>query len=160
MKPVERHELALLFDHVPSQQLQFPNLDMVDWGVIDYLGWTHSSGHIGYAVVETGAGLRGLAFRRALTRAPRRHAHMCGWCHTLHRADGVAMFSHDVDGSDGRRSIGLFLCKQLDCSLRLRNLTGDETLMMPETIDLQGRIARLQRSISQFVSRLSPTADR
>lgn len=154
MNPIERHELVALFEGLPSRQLQFPDLDGVDWGVIDYLGWIHSSGHLGYAVVQRRGSLRGLVFRRALTRTRKRHAHMCAWCHTLHRSDGIAMFSHDVDGSDGRRSIGLFLCKGLDCSLRLRNLTGDETLMMPETIDLRARLARLQRSIERYVDRI------
>ena len=70
------------------------------------------------------------------------------------------MFTRDVDGSDGRHSIGLTLCRSLDCSLRLRNLTGDPRVVMPETIDLAHKIYRLEDAVARYVRRVRPAARR
>ena len=157
MNPFERQELAALFEDLDPQDRWLPDLEAVDWGVLDFLGWIHPSGHLGYVVLRLDGDAVGLVLRRARFGGRARHTHMCAWCHTLHRAGGVAMFSRYVDGSDGRRSIGVHLCSALDCSLRLRNLTGDPRLLMPETIDLQRRILRLQLSLASYVRRVRPT---
>ena len=70
----------------------------------------------------------------------------------------MASFSCYVDGSDGRVSIGVSLCNALDCSLRLRNLTGDPRLAMPETYGLEWKIRRLERSVHSFVRRVRPVS--
>lgn len=158
MHPFERHELAALFEDVDPRERHLPDVDCVDWGVLDFLGWLHPSGHIGYVVMRLDGEAVGLVLRRATYAGSSRRMHMCAWCHTLHRAGGVAMFSRYVDGSDGRRSIGLNVCTALDCSLRLRNLTGDPRLVMPETIDLQRKILRLEQAVARYVRRVRPKA--
>jgi hypothetical protein len=160
MHPFDRSELLALFDDVPARDRHVPNVEFVDWGVLDFLGWTHPSGHLGYVALRLEGEPIGLALRRATFEGRRRRMHMCAWCHTLHRGGGVAMFSRAVDGSDGRRSIGLNLCRSLDCSLRLRNLTGDPHLVMPETIDLRRKVARLERAVTDYVRRVRPLAGR
>jgi hypothetical protein len=156
MKPLERHELVALFDGCEPPERCFPDVDVVDWGVLDYLGWIHPGGHLGYVVVPREHGPQGLVLRRTPFTPRRRRAQMCSWCHTLHRSGGVAMFSRTVDGSDGRRSIGVQVCRNLDCSLRLRNLTGDVHVLMPETLHVTGKIARLERALDRFVERVCP----
>jgi hypothetical protein len=158
MNPFERHELAALFEDVEPHERWLPEVEQVDWGVLDFFGWLHPAGHLGYVALRLDGEAVGLVLRRALPSGRSRRMHMCAWCHTLHRAGGVAMFSRWVDGSDGRRSIGLNLCSALDCSLRLRNLTGDPRLVMPETIDLQRRIFRLEQSVASYVRRVRPRA--
>ena len=156
MQPFERDELAGLFTELDASDRFLPELEAVDWGVLDYFGWLHPAGHLGYVALRLDGEAVGLALRRTLFRGRRRRTHMCAWCHTLHPAGGVAMFSRAVDGSDGRRTIGQNLCKSLDCSLRLRNLTSDPRLVMPETIDLSRKVLRLQLSLSSYVRRVRP----
>jgi len=63
------------------------------------------------------------------------------------------MFCATVSGSDGRRIIGNMLCSNLDCSVRIRNLTGDTPGFMPETVDLSRKIQRLESALLVFLSR-------
>lgn len=69
------------------------------------------------------------------------------------------MFSARVAGSDGRRSIGNFICRNLDCSLRIRNLASDPPTYLPETVDLQRKIVRLKISVAGFMARANLLAD-
>ena len=59
----------------------------------------------------------------------------CSWCKHVYRGGGVAMFSTQVLGSDGRRSIGNFICKNLDRSVRMRNLASDPPTYMPRPLN-------------------------
>ena len=63
------------------------------------------------------------------------------------------MFSAQVHGSDGRRSIGNYICKNLDCSLRIRNLASDPPTYLPETIDLDRKVTRLKIAVQSFIAR-------
>ena len=69
------------------------------------------------------------------------------------------MFSTEVAGSDGRRSIGNYICKNLDCSLRMRNLSSDPPTYMPETMALRYKIWRLQSAVTTFMARANQLAD-
>ncbi|MCH2097546.1 MAG: FBP domain-containing protein [Pseudomonadales bacterium] len=158
MQPFDKHELAELFADVPTRERHLVNVEYVDWGVLDFLGWTHPSGHLGYVATRIGDEAVGLVLRRTLFSGRSRRMQMCAWCHTLNRSTELAMFSRWVDGSDGRRSIGLNLCKHLDCSLRLRNLTGDPRQLMPETIHLSYKIQRLRDAVNGYVRRVRPVA--
>lgn len=65
------------------------------------------------------------------------------------------MFTTYVAGSDDRRVIGTSLCRDLDCSVRIRNLTGDPPSHMPETIDLTAKVNRLENALFSFLSRIN-----
>ena len=69
------------------------------------------------------------------------------------------MFSTGVEGSDGRRTIGNYICRNLDCSLRIRNLASDPPTYMPETIHVQQKIVRLKISVSAFMARANLLSD-
>lgn len=98
-------------------------------------------------------GLTGLSLRRMLGHGRKRRTHMCSWCHHVYRHGGTAMFSTEVAGSDGRRRVGNYVCRNLDCSLRIRNLASDPPTYMPETIDLEQKIVRLKISVNSFMQR-------
>ena len=136
-----------------------PDLDRVDWGVLDYFGWIHPAGHAGYVVMPVQTQLRGLELRRLLNQGARPRTHMCSWCHHVYRSRGTAMFSTGVEGSDGRRTIGNYICRNLDCSLRIRNLASDPPTYMPETIHVQQKIVRLKISVSAFMARANLLSD-
>ncbi len=148
-----------LFPDTRGHDLGAPDLEHVDWGVLDYLGWIHPSGHQGFVVVPVQGELRGVKLRRMLSNSARPRTHMCSWCHHVYRSRGTAMFSASVAGSDGRRTIGNYICKSLDCSVRIRNLASDPPTYLPETIDLKNKIWRLESSILSFMSRANLLAD-
>ena len=152
-----------MFADVATRDLEMPNLQAVDWGVLDYFGWVHSNGHRGYVIYpgfdsEENDNLIGLRLSRIPPSRTRRRGRLCSWCHHMHRGHGTAMFSATVQGSDGRRIVGNVMCSQLDCSLRIRNLCSDPPSSMPETIDLARKIDRLHYNLGRFIERVQPTA--
>jgi hypothetical protein len=161
MKPLqsvsERDVQALFPDHDHAWGL--PDLRAVDWGVLDYFGWIHPSGHRGYVIMPIDSMLRGLSLRRMPNHSAKPRTHMCSWCHHVYRSRGTAMFSAYVAGSDGRRSIGNYICRNLDCSLRIRNLASDPPTYLPETIDLERKVARLRVAVAAFMQRANLLAD-
>lgn len=136
-----------------------PDLDHVDWGVLDYFGWIHPGGHSGCVIMPVSDELRGMQLRRMNNYNAKPRTHMCSWCHHVYRSRGTAMFSTRVAGSDGRRRIGNYICHNLDCSLRIRNLASDPPTYLPETIELRHKIWRLQTNVTSFMSRANLLAD-
>ncbi|MCB1742001.1 MAG: FBP domain-containing protein [Gammaproteobacteria bacterium] len=133
----------------------------MDWGVLDFFGWIHTSGHLGFMLIPWRSVPRGIVLRRVRAGNPLRvsgavRPQMCSWCRFIHRDLGTARFSRVVDGSDGRLVIGHAVCQGLDCSLRIRNLTGDVPVYMPETIELADRIERLKLAVDDWLERVSP----
>jgi hypothetical protein len=153
LEPLDEHQVKQLFPRAQARELGMPNLDYVDWGILDYFGWIHPGGHMGYVVMPIHGELRSLRLRRTLSSSARPRTHMCSWCHHVYRGRGTAMFSTYVQGSDERRLIGNHICSQLDCSLRIRNLTSDPPTYMPETIELARKVQRLENAVVAFMAR-------
>lgn len=153
MEPLSEKTLRKAFAHAPQREFLLPDLAHVDWGVLDYIGWIHPIGHVGYVAMPVGGTVRGLRLRRLTNHGTRPRTHMCSWCHHVYRSRGTAMFSCTVAGSEGRRSIGNYMCRDLDCSLRIRNLTSDPPTYLPETIDLHRKVMRLQGAVARFMAR-------
>lgn len=122
-------------------------------GVLDYFGWIHPAGHTGYVILPLDDELYAMRLRRMINTGGRPRTHMCSWCHHVYRSRGTAMFSTAVAGTDGRRRIGNYICQNLDCSLRIRNLASDPPTYLPETIDLSRKIVRLQIAVRSFMHR-------
>ncbi len=156
MQALTESDIVSLFPRQPRRDLAVPDLTPVDWGVMDYFGWIHPSGHLGFVVYAGLAEPVGLKLGRIAPPATRRRGRMCSWCHHMHHSNGTAMYSATVAGSDGRRIVGNVMCRQLDCSLRIRNLCSDPPSTMPETIDVQAKVARLEYSLQRFVQRVKP----
>ncbi len=156
MQALTERDILAAYPRQARRELAVPDLAPVDWGVMDYFGWVHPSGHLGFVVYPGLDGLVGLKLNRIAPPATRRRGRMCSWCHHMHHSNGTAMYSAAVAGSDGRRIVGNVMCRQLDCSLRIRNLCSDPPSTMPETIDVQHKIARLEYSLERFLERVQP----
>lgn len=151
MDPLSQNEICSAFE---DDQIYLPDLTTLDWQNLDYLGWIHPSGHLAYLVVlspDTGR-LTGSTLHRAPRGSLIPRYEMCSWCHHVHGNDGTAMFTLDVKGSSGRHLIGKVLCKNLDCSLRIRELI-DPPSYMAETSYPNARIWRMQKSMYRWLKK-------
>lgn len=157
MEALTESEIVALFSRQVRRDLAVPNLTPVDWGVLDYFGWIHPSGHLGYVVYPSAEALVGLKLNRYASPPTKRRGRMCAWCNHMHHGNGTAMYSATVSGSDGRRIVGNAMCRNLDCSLRIRNLCSDPPSSMPETIDLTHKIQRLEFALAKFIERVKPS---
>ena len=158
MQALNRADITQLFPDCSATELALPDLTHVDWAVLDYFGWLHPSGHLGYVVVASEQGLQGMQLRRSLNHSARPRTRMCSWCHHVYRSRGTALFTASVVGSDGRRFIGNHICRNLDCSLRIRNLASDTPTYLPETIHIEHKIQRLKNSLLAFMARANVSA--
>ena len=154
MQPITETQIHDLFAD-ERESLHIPRLDHVDWAVLDYFGWIHPSGHLGYVIAPLASDedLRGMVLRRAIAITSKPRMEMCAWCNHVHKRNGTALFSVVVKGTDERRTIGNRMCRNLDCSLRIRNLSSDPPSYMMETIHLKDKVQRLQNSIYRFLYR-------
>ena len=145
-------EIIVAFDDCVD--LNIPDLTVIDWRSIDYLGWIHPTGHEGYVVLQspnTGM-IRGIRMNRSQRKTRRRRMEMCSWCHHVHKTNGTAMFTVSVKGSDGRHILGNVICRNLDCSLRVRNLIEPESFMSESLYEL-ARIWRMQQHMHKWLGR-------
>ncbi len=151
MEPVIQAELIQAFgDEV--EHIVLPNLEEVQWEAMDYLGWVHPAGRLGYVALvspQTGV-LTGSVLQRSRIRSSKPRFEMCSWCRHVHNRNGTAMFSISVKGTGERHRLGQVLCKDLDCSLRLRNLV-EPASYMSETLYLEARIWRMQMSMHRWL---------
>lgn len=136
------------------EDLLLPDLNEIDWEALDYLGWVHPSGHLGFIVLQSpnDGSLRGVRLNRNPRKARKRRMEMCSWCHHVHRSDGTAMFTVPVKGSEGRHTMGNIICKDLDCSLRIRNMIEPGSYMR-ETLYEPAKIWRLQQAMHRWLGR-------
>lgn len=94
-----------------------------------------------------GAPLRGLVFHRNAGAAPDRAA-MCEWCHAVRGHGGVKLMS--VRAGE-RRRVGLYLCSDLGCVSRARQLPGPDDVA--ERLDGDERARRTLARIAGFAAR-------
>ncbi len=152
MNPLSSEEVFHAF--TDQTDLLLPDLDQVDWESLDYLGWVHPMGHLGFIVLQSpnDGSIRGIRMNRNPRRSRKRRVEMCSWCHHVHKSDGIAMFTVSVRGSEGRHTLGNVICKDLDCSLRIRNLVEPGTYMR-ETLYEPARIWRMQQTMHRWLGK-------
>ena len=158
MESVSRTELIHLFPDETPRELSIPKLDHVDWAVLDYFGWINSAGNLGFVVMPYESKYHTLRMTRSLSSSRKPKTHMCSWCHHVYRSRGTALFSTTVNGSDGRRFIGNHICRNLDCSLRIRNLVSDPPTYLPETLHIEHKSNRLRNAVKAFMVRANVCA--
>lgn len=150
---------ALTIDEITSafdehDDLIIPDLSNIHWENHDYFGWIHPSGHLGFVVLESpiDGHLAGVRLNRSKRPARKPRMEMCSWCHHVHKTSGTAMFTVSVKGSEGRHTLGNVVCKDLDCSLRIRNLVQPDSYMR-ETLYQPAKIWRMQQSMHKWLRR-------
>ena len=152
MQPLERTEVASAFED--ATDLVIPVLTEVRWSELDYFGWLHPSGHLGFVILQSpnDGSLRGIKLSRSRRTARKPRMEMCSWCHHVHKTNGTAMFTVSVKGSRGRHTLGNVVCKDLDCSLRIRNLVSPDSYMR-ETLYQPAKVWRMQQSMHKWLGR-------
>ena len=152
MLPLTRDEIADAFEG--QRDLYIPDVITIAWDLLDYFGWVHPSGHQGYVVLQSPntGDVRGIRMNRSLRRSKKKRMEMCSWCHHVHKYDGTALFTVSVKGSEGHHSLGNVMCKDLDCSLRVRNLIEPGSLMR-ETLYEPAKIWRMQQQMHKWLGR-------
>ena len=151
MEPVSETEILSAFGNQVNE-IPIPDLTIVDWEALDYLGWIHPKGHLGYIILQSplDGSVRGALLQRSRLSAKHPGFELCSLCHHIHRPNGTAMFTVSYNDEGKRRSVGNIVCKDLDCSLRIRNIPKPASCMN-ETLYVEAKIWRMQLALHKWL---------
>lgn len=133
-----------------------PDLDSTPWLDLDFLGWPDPSGSDrAYVVLERRGRPIGLLLRQSPGVGAARST-MCQICITSHSGRSVALSVARKTGAAGKKgdSTGIYICRDLACSLYVRGKKVSGAASLRETLPLQATVERLQRNLDQFVDRV------
>lgn len=148
MAPLSRSEILALYTKREQRELRTPDLSKIDWENLDYFGWKHPSGHLGYMIYEYLGDLRGLVLTP--TRGSGRLiSKICSWCAIPQLGDGITLFS-TPSKTDSNRSVGNYACADLQCSLYIRGLKQTGSAKLNETLTIPERSSRLRANLNNF----------
>lgn len=149
MEPLTKEEILSSFPQKLRKKVKLSHLelDKINWENLDFLGWIHPSGHLGYLVYPFPQGPRGLVLERTqLIRT--KGVRMCSFCYILHPASGVRLFTYRIPNK--RITVGNYFCADLQCSLYIRKIKNNNIAQLNESLTIEQKIERLRKNIEKF----------
>lgn len=138
-----------------AARVNFPaDLDERPWGELDYLGWQDPKAPgRSYLVTDLGGRVRAIALRPSEGGLARKRKTMCDLCLTV---GSVGLMVAPRAGKAGQRgdSVGTYICTGLDCSLFVRNIRSNGTILMEERLTTDQKIERLTSNLDTFIARV------
>ncbi|SDS07497.1 FBP C-terminal treble-clef zinc-finger [Nocardioides scoriae] len=159
MTPLTEREIRSSFANCSkgeATRAQLPDLDETPWADLDFLGWPDPSGsQRAYLVLERDGRPLGLQLRQSSGAGAARSS-LCQVCITSHSGPGVALAVARKTGAAGRKgdSTGLWMCRDLRCSLYVRGTRVSGAASLRETLPVGAAVERLRRNLDQFVDRV------
>ncbi len=159
MTPLSADEIRSSFANCSrgeAKRADLPDLTATPWDDLDFLGWRDPSGSPrAYLVLAREDGPVGLLLRQSSGAGAARSS-MCQVCITPHSGGGVALSVARKTGAAGKKgdSTGLYLCRDLACSLYVRGKRVPSAATLRETLSQESAVARLRRNLDQFVDRV------
>lgn len=148
MEPLTREVILASFPPRQRKRVELPDLDGVDWECLDFLGWTHSSGHLAYVVYQKDRMVRGVVLSKTRPSGTLK-SRMCSWCMSIHRGGGVTLFAAEKS-RDKNRIHGEYVCANLGCGDYVRGTRKPDGCQMNENLDHEAAIARLRGNVERF----------
>ena len=138
-----------------------PGLTTVDWEKLDFLAWRNPRmPQRAYLVAPMEDGPVGVVLRVAANRnhAGAMRTSMCEFCHTVHSAGGVTLFTAAKAGGSGRHgnSVGAYFCADLECSRYARGTKRPIRVQPQTTMTVDERVDRLNSRLRGVVSSIAP----
>lgn len=130
------------------------DLDERPWEDLDYLGWQDPKAPgRSYLVTDRGGRVRAIALRRSDGGIGRKRKTMCDLCMTVGSVDLMVAPRAGKAGHRGD-SVGTYVCTALDCSLFVRNIRSNGTVVMEERLTTEQKIERLGENLDTFMARV------
>ena len=166
MRPITESEIRACFINCSKGEAQRLNLprDFAEqppaWPDLDFLGWRDPGApDRGYLVVEREAqGLVGISLRTASSAGRGFTARsICSLCKTTRTGGGVALLTARRAGESGRNgnTVGQYICSDLACPLYVRGKKISAGTLLDETLDVPARIARLEKGLDAFITKIT-----
>lgn len=136
-----------------AAQAVVPDLAVLDWDRLDYLGWTDQKNpRRAYVVTLVDDRVTGMVLR-ASDGATRRNA-VCAWCEDVIATNEVALFVARLAGSSGRNgdTIGTLVCADFACSRNARRRPTIAEAGEDAAAVVARRVAGVQERSTRFVA--------
>ncbi|MEU4745515.1 FBP domain-containing protein [Actinosynnema sp. NPDC023658] len=141
-----------------AKKLTLPaDLDSRDWSETDFLGWVDPRAvNNAYLVVPRDDGVVGVVLRANTPAKSALRSSQCAFCLTTHVLSDVGLFAAPKAGAAGRKgnTVGTYVCADLACSAYVRRKRRPSAPQPAETLDDDGRIARMLANINHFVGKV------
>ena len=146
MRVLSSAEILAAFE--PHERRKVVSPDDLPWEDLDFLGWIHRSGHLGFVLYEGDTGLAGVTLERVVIRTKGARLFMCDLCCTLHEQGGLASFTRW--NRSGTRARSYMLCADLKCSLYVRGKRPTGCAQMTETLGVSEKVGRLKANLGRL----------
>ncbi|WP_040159291.1 FBP domain-containing protein [Mobilicoccus massiliensis] len=162
MQPITEQQIRSSFVNASkgeANRATIPELDHLDWGSLDYLGWTDAKRPgISYVVMHVDGTVRGILLRAAGSGAPTNRKAICVWCEDVKATDNVRMVIAPLAGKAGRDggTIGTLACAGFACSSNVRRAPsrseiGDQATAEEREFWTGLRIEGLRERVARFI---------
>jgi hypothetical protein len=102
LDPLRADRIIASFQKKEQSLVKLPDLTGIAWDKMDFLGWLHHSGHLGYVVYELDGAAVGLVLEK--TKALSRRPKSCAICLTMHGGRFVNLFTaKNAKNKDGSK---------------------------------------------------------
>ncbi len=166
MNPLTEKQIRASFLNASKReaaQATLPDLDMLDWERLDYLGWHDRKAPLSaYVVLELDGEPTGVLLRSAEAKSSKRTKGVCAWCEDVVVTDDVSLYVARRGGASGRNgnTIGTLICTEFGCSRNVRRKptfteAGNDPAMRELITDR--RILGLRERAARFVAEVGST---
>jgi hypothetical protein len=155
MHPLTEQEIRASFVNSSLKErnsITMPDLENIDWGALDHLGWRDRKiDNVGYVVTRIDDEPVGVMLRTGNGRTRTRP--QCSWCEDVQLPNEVVFFSAKRAGAAGRKgdTIGTLVCSAFECSANVRKLPSLAYVGFDAEAARVDRIAALRKNVSGFV---------
>lgn len=166
MNPLTEKQIRASFLNASKReaaQATLPDLDMLDWERLDYLGWHDRKAPLSaYVVLELDGEPTGVLLRSAEAKSSKRTKGVCAWCEDVVVTYDVSLYVARRGGTSGRNgnTIGTLICTEFGCSRNVRRKptfteAGNDPAMRELITDR--RILGLRERAARFVAEVGST---
>ena len=161
MNPLTEKQIRSSFVNASKREAAdatLPDLAVVTWDRLDYLGWRDRRAPLSaYVVVPVDDEPVGVLLR-ASDKGGRRKKAVCQWCADVVATDDVTLYVARRAGASGKagNTIGTLICTDFVCSRNVRrpptrSEVGDDAEAMRELI-VERRVAELRERSGRFLA--------
>lgn len=159
MQPVTADQIRASFVNGTkgeAKRLRLPSLEGVNWDDLDFFGWRDPSSGAGGGMALWRFDEPVSIMLEATSRGASAKQGMCSLCHTFHSSSEIVFMGARRAGARGRdgNTVAAAMCADLACSLYARKLKNPTRVQPQETLDIDGRVYRLQMNLATFVARV------
>lgn len=165
MEPLSEKQIRSSFVNCTkgdAARLRLP-LDFAElpWEDLDFLGWVDPGAPLrAHLVLPRVEGPLGISLRvPSMRRTSAVKSSLCQICLTGHASSGVTLLAAPLAGTRGREgnTIGIYICADLACPLYVRGKRQPKLRAgrYEETLDLDGRLARMSDNLDAFAAKVT-----